>query len=98
MPRIAWRRRAQADLRNVFLWLLDRNPSAAWRSYHAVRDHIAVLSVHPGLGRPARVERTRELVIPHTPSIVAYTVDESSGDVTILRIVHGAQRWPQQLD
>jgi plasmid stabilization system protein ParE len=44
-----------------------------------------------------RVERTRELVIPPTPYIVAYTVD-SAGDVIILGIVHGAQRRPQQLD
>jgi toxin ParE1/3/4 len=97
MPRIAWRRRAQADLRNVFLWLLDRDPSAAWRTYHAINDYITVLREHPGLGRPGRVDRTRELVIPHTPYIVVYTVD-AAGDVTILRLVHGAQRWPQQLE
>jgi toxin ParE1/3/4 len=97
MPRIAWRRRAQADLRNVFLWLLDRNPSAAWRTYHAIRDHITVLPVHPGLGRQGRVDHTRELVIPPTPNTVVHTID-AAGDVIILGIVHGAQRWPQQLD
>jgi len=97
MPRIAWRRRAQADLRNAFLWLLDRNPSAAWRIYHAVRDHVVVLRGHPGLGRRGRVEGTRELVVTHTPYVVVYTV-QSSGDIVILRILHGAQRWPEQLD
>jgi plasmid stabilization system protein ParE len=32
-----------------------------------------------------------------TRNTVVYTIG-AAGDVTILRIVHGAQRWPEQLD
>lgn len=44
-----------------------------------------------------RVEGTRELVITHTPYIVAYTIDPHSNTVVVLRVLHGARRWPDVL-
>jgi plasmid stabilization system protein ParE len=47
-----------------------------------------------GLGRPGRVEGTRELVVPRTPYIIPYTV---IGDrVMILSIIHSARQWPDR--
>jgi plasmid stabilization system protein ParE len=43
------------------------------------------------LGRFGSVEETRELVVAGTPYIVVYRVTRR---VEILRIRHGAQRWP----
>ena len=42
--------------------------------------------------RPGRVQGTRELVVPATPFIVVYRI-EATG-VVILRVLHGAQKWP----
>lgn len=44
------------------------------------------------MGRPGRVPGTRELVIANTPFLVPYRV---KGDtVIVLRVFHGARRWP----
>ncbi len=42
------------------------------------------------MGRGGRVPGTRELVISRTPYIVV-----DADKVTILAILHGAQRWPE---
>jgi len=47
------------------------------------------------MGRPGRIEGTRELVVSGTPYIAAYRI---VGDtVRVLRVLHGAQQWPETL-
>jgi toxin ParE1/3/4 len=55
-----------------------------------------MLTQFPRVGRPGRVDGTRELVIHHTPYIVAYRVVENT--VIVLRVLHGAQQWPERLE
>ena len=43
-------------------------------------------------GRPGRIEETRESVINRTPYILAYRIHDKA--IIILRILHGAQLWP----
>ena len=45
--------------------------------------------------RPGRVAGTRELVITGTPYVAAYAVTAET--IRILRVLHGAQRWPDEL-
>jgi toxin ParE1/3/4 len=60
-----------------------------------ISDHVAALAEHPRMGRPGRVAGARELVINRTPFVVAYCV---TGDVVgILRVMHGARKWPAAL-
>jgi plasmid stabilization system protein ParE len=47
------------------------------------------------LGRPGRVDGTRKLVIQRTPYIAAYRV--AGNTIRILRVLHGAQIWPEEL-
>jgi toxin ParE1/3/4 len=47
------------------------------------------------MGRPGRVPGTRELVIPKTPFIVPYRLQRKV--IQILRVYHGARRWPESL-
>ena len=49
----------------------------------------------PEIGRPGRIDGTRELIIQRTPYIVAYRIATKS--IRILRVLHGAQMWPQEL-
>ena len=56
---------------------------------------VEKLANFPRLGRPGRVRGTRELVIPNTPFIAAYTLAKSQ--VVILALYHGAQQWPDEL-
>jgi toxin ParE1/3/4 len=95
---VLWRERAEADLNGAFDYLIERDPAAALRVYEAIRARVAMLADHPSLGRPGRVPETRELVVGRTPYIVAYTVDARRGAVVILRVLHGAQRWPDAFE
>ena len=95
--RVRWADQAEADLRELFEYILERDPRAALRVYDAIRQHVAKLADQPRLGRPGRAETTRELVVPNTPYIVAYAIDLQIDAVMILRVLHGARRWPADL-
>jgi toxin ParE1/3/4 len=46
-------------------------------------------------GRPGRITGTRELVVTGTPYIAVYAL--TGATVRILRVLHGAQAWPDTL-
>jgi toxin ParE1/3/4 len=94
---IRWNEVAEADLDAIVEYLLERNPAAARRVQHAIREQTARLGEYPGLGRSGRSVGTRELVIAHTPYIVPYLVDHEANLVIMLRVLHGARRWPDEL-
>lgn len=52
------------------------------------------LEVMPNRGRPGRRAGTRELPLPGLPFVTIYRVREYN--VEIIRILHGAQKWPQK--
>ena len=72
--------------------IADRNPQAAVDMSDAIEAAVSRLADFPESARPGRVSGTRELVVPATPFIVVYRI-ETTG-VVILRILHGAQKWP----
>ena len=75
-------------------YIAQRNQTAAYAVEEAIRQQVGRLAEHPRSGRPGRVKGTRELVVSGTRYIVAYRV---AGEVVmILRVLHGAQQWPQQ--
>jgi len=94
---IQWLEPARTDLRELFDYLLERNPDAVRRIAVAIESQVQTLVEHPGVGRPGRVAGTRELVIVNTPYVVAYTVDRRADTVIVLRVLHGARRWPEEL-
>jgi len=44
------------------------------------------------MGRPGRVDGTREFVVAGTPYIIPYRVRGET--VELLAVMHGARRWP----
>lgn len=90
---IAWTPLAQADLIAIVDYLLKLNPIAAIEIEQRITEAIAQLAEFPGLGRPGRVARTRELVITDAPYIAAYRAQREQ--VEILRVLHGARKWPE---
>jgi toxin ParE1/3/4 len=69
-------------------------PAAAPRVIERIRTAVERLQEFPFLGRPGRVEGTRELVIASTPYIIPYRV---KGDVVqIITVLHSAPRWPDR--
>lgn len=70
------------------------NPAAATRVIELIRTAMRRLPASPAIGRPGRVEGTRELVIAGTPYIVPYRVQDDI--VEIITVLHSAQRWPDR--
>ena len=91
--KIAWSPEAIEDLAAVRAYIADDDPAAARRVVLRIIDAIERLLVqHPDLGRPGRVPGTRELIGPRMPYVIPYRV--AGEDVQILRVYHGARRWP----
>lgn len=89
--RILWRERAIRHLAAIEDYVEQRNPAAARAVQMRIARSVSLLSSHPEMGRPGRVEGTRELVVGDTPYIVAYAI--IGDEVRILAVLHGAQRW-----
>ena len=94
MTDIRWSHSARRDYRNLIEWSADRNLAAADRIADAIERSVANLADMPQIGRIGRVLGTRELVIPRTPYVVIYQIDDTDDRILLLRILHGAQKWP----
>jgi addiction module RelE/StbE family toxin len=92
--RVRWTRDAAEDLERIYDYVAESRPEAARRVAQTVLDGIKTLETFPNLGRPGRVRGTREITFPPLSFVVVYEVPESDGQVRILRVLHGAQRWP----
>ena len=92
--KIKWVRLALADLDQATEFISQDNSEAAKRTVKRIRDAARLLSDQPGAGHPGRVHGTRELVIADTPFILPYRVVKNT--VQILRVLHGARKWPEQ--
>lgn len=92
MLNLEWRATAIADLLAIVDYISDDNPDAA----QALKDEIEVktsrLPDTPQLYRVGRVDGTREMVV-RPNYIVIYAEDVIA--VTILRVLHAAQQWPE---
>lgn len=93
--KLVWSAFALADRDAIFTRIEADIPRAAI----AVDERIAAaahrLLDFPNSGRPGRVADTHELVVSGTPYIAAYAV--TANTIRILRVLHGAQRWPDEL-
>ena len=87
-----WSAFALADRQAIFDFIEADNPRAAIAIDERIQTRVMGLARFPEMGRSGRVEGTRELVVSGTPYIAAYRVDGET--VRILRILHGAQQWP----
>ncbi|HEY5204289.1 MAG TPA: type II toxin-antitoxin system RelE/ParE family toxin [Roseiarcus sp.] len=94
--RLFWSRRAIDDLRAIEAFIEKNNPTAARTVSLRLIDAVeTVIATNPNVGRPGRVPGTRELVVARTSYIVPYRLH--SGVIEVLRIYHGARRWPGRL-
>lgn len=93
--KIEWSWFAVEDRTSIFDYIEQDDPRSAIAVDERIMEQTANLARFPEYGRPGRVAGTRELVINKTPFIVAYRVQK--GVVRILRVLHGAQAWPDNL-
>jgi toxin ParE1/3/4 len=92
---LEWSIFALADREAIFDYIEADSPQAAITVDDRIREQVEELMKFPELGRAGRVDGTRELVIQRTPYIAAYRI--AGNTVRILRVLHGAQIWPEEL-
>jgi toxin ParE1/3/4 len=91
MP-LRWTEEAAADLKQIADYLFEKTQLHAERTVLHIYEAPQVLLRFPLSGRPGRKKGTRELVFPSLPYVLIYKI---SGDVIhIVRILHGAQKYP----
>lgn len=92
--RLQWTPTASRNLEAIEAYIERDNLLAALETVLEILRQVEVLKDHPGLGRPGRVEGTRELVITGLPYIVPYLVEGER--VIVLRVLHAARKWPKK--
>lgn len=89
---LEWSAFALDDRIAIFDYISEDSARAAIMIDERIEAEVERLARFPEIGRPGRIQGTRELVITGTPYIAAYSL--SGARILILRILHGAQQWP----
>ena len=92
---LSWSKRAIRRLAAIHDYIARDSPGAAARVAQVVVASALRLERFPLIGRPGRIEGTRELVIPGLPYVIPYRVVDDS--VLILSVIHTSRKWPEQL-
>lgn len=90
--KIEWLPEAVRNRETQLGYLGERNPTAAIDIGDAVETAVGRLVDFPESAKLGRVPGTRELIVTGTPFVIVYRVETTA--VVILRMLHGAQRWP----
>jgi len=89
---LRWTEAAAEDLERIADYLFKHSPLHAARIVRMIYESPRRLLTFPALGRPGKVDGTRELVWAPLPYVLVYISD---GEIIHLaRIPHGAQTWP----
>ena len=89
---IVWSPEAIEDLASLRAYIAEDNPAAARRTVrHVIESIEQLIPDNPRIDRAGRVPGTRELVT----SIAPYRLQRTT--IQILRVYHGARRWPDSL-
>ncbi|PYX49032.1 MAG: type II toxin-antitoxin system mRNA interferase toxin, RelE/StbE family [Acidobacteria bacterium] len=88
---VRWSPEAAADFAAIVEYIRKQNPSAAGRVARKIYAGVAACHHFPIKVVP-ETKGTRELVFSSLPYVVVYRVKDEM--VEVVRVLHGAQRWP----
>lgn len=92
--RIRWTDSAVRDFTHICDYIgKHRGAATARRVALSIHSRINLLAEFPEYGRTGRKPDTRELVFSGLPYVTVYRIQ--SDFVEIVRILHGAQDWPE---
>jgi addiction module RelE/StbE family toxin len=94
--RVRWTADAADDLERICDYISESRPESARQVAQSVVERISELRAFPRIGRPGRVEGTREIAFPPLPYLAVYEILDAQDEVRVLRVLHGAQQWPAQ--
>jgi addiction module RelE/StbE family toxin len=87
--RIRWTSPAAQDMQGISDYLKERHPQYRLPTMHKLYGKIQSLKETPHIGRPGRIEGTREILFTPLPYVAVYRVEGEI--VEIWRIWHAAQ-------
>ena len=88
-----WTRAAVRDLTKAREYIARENPAAARDVALKIVDATERIIRFPEIGRPGRVNRTREFVVSDTEYLIVYRLKKNA--LHFLRVLHGHQKWPK---
>jgi toxin ParE1/3/4 len=91
-----WSKAALRDLEKLAAYIAEESEQDALLVETRIHESAQLLSLIPACGRPGRAATTRELVVLRTPYILVYRLLPDR--VRVLRIFHGARRWPSRFE
>lgn len=89
---LRWSEEAARDLERIADYLFEHAPERAADLIRQIYNSPSALLSFPHRGRPGRKTGTRDLVLSPLPYIVVYRISDNV--IHIVRILHGAQKWP----
>ncbi|HEX7982050.1 MAG TPA: type II toxin-antitoxin system RelE/ParE family toxin [Duganella sp.] len=89
--RVIWTPEALQDRADIWDYIAADNPRAAVHMDELFSAAAGRLADHPRVGRPGKIEGTRELV-PHESYRLVYEINDET--VWVLALVHTARQWP----
>lgn len=84
---------AEADLQSIHDYIAEHNSETAKRVIARVLQAIAILENFPLLGRPGRVDTTREYSITGLPYFAVYRLSNET-EIDIIAIIHERRMYP----
>jgi toxin ParE1/3/4 len=93
--RITWARDAHQDVKAAADYVGKRDPGAARRLAKRLTGAAPTIASHPGIGRPGRIDGTREFFVSGTPYIVVFR--PAHDRLEIVRVLHTSRLWPDSV-
>ncbi|MER0239356.1 type II toxin-antitoxin system RelE/ParE family toxin [Fulvimarina sp. MAC8] len=84
---------AEADLDTIFEFIARDDEVSARRTIDSLLASIYYLERFPLLGRPGRVEGTRELKVPRIPYLIVYSIPDPL-QLDVQTIIHTKRQYP----
>ena len=97
MAKIAWTHEALHWLQEIYAYIAQDNPDAAYRTINGIRDKALLLAQHPELGYKYEAVSDRDVrILLYGHYRIAYLV-KSSQQIDILGVFHAAMEIEQYL-
>ncbi|QEN89370.1 type II toxin-antitoxin system RelE/ParE family toxin [Labrys sp. KNU-23] len=92
--KLVWLPAARRTRTALIEYIAKDSLAAALDQLSEIQNQVRNLEDHPEMGRVGRVSNTRELVVARTSFLIIYRIRHKARQIEILRVIHGAQRWP----
>lgn len=92
MMEVVWLKEFTEDLKEIGRHIEKDDPTAAYGVLLKIKASGDSLQHNPELGRPGRVNKTRELVVAGYPYILPYYIKNKQ--IRILAVMHTSRKWP----